>query len=259
MKKKLFALPVLIILGYLSVLTVNSLSAILPLNGRTPGEISDSFPNLFVPAGITFSIWGVIYVLLGMFVVYSSVQMFKGEAGSTPMLEEIGCLFVATCAANIMWIFTWHYNQVALSLMSMAILFLLLLYTSLQLHKAVSSKEFIWVKVPFGIYFGWITVALIANITAFLVSIGWTGGAFSPEIWTSALIVVATIIAIISLAKNFDIPYALVIIWALLGIAIKHTTFFHYEHQLILIIVSGCLTMLFASLCYAVVKTYRER
>ena len=185
--------------------------------------------------------------------------MFKGEAGSTPMLEEIGCLFVATCAANIMWIFTWHYNQVALSLMSMAILFLLLLYTSLQLHKAVSSKEFIWVKVPFGIYFGWITVALIANITAFLVSIGWTGGSFSPEIWTSALIVVATIIAIISLAKNFDIPYALVIIWALLGIAIKHTTFFHYEHQLILIIVSGCLTMLFASLCYAVVKTYRER
>ncbi len=28
------------------------------------GELSDRYPNLFVPAGFTFAIWGLIYLLL---------------------------------------------------------------------------------------------------------------------------------------------------------------------------------------------------
>jgi len=256
--KKLFALPVFMILGYLAVVTVNALSAILPINGQTPGEISDNLPNLFVPAGFTFSIWGVIYILLGMFVVYSTVQMFKGGDGSTPLLEEIGSLFVATCVANIMWIFTWHYNQVFLSLMSMVILFLLLLYTYLQLSHNITQKEFNWVKIPMSVYFGWITVATIANATAFLVSIGWHGSGIPEDIWTAALLVVATIIALIMLIKNFDIAYSLVIAWALLGITFKHMNFFYGKYPIILIICSGALTMIFAATCYAVVKTYKE-
>jgi hypothetical protein len=45
------------------VLTVNALANILPINGLTTGEVSDSYINLFTPAGFTFSIWGLIYTL----------------------------------------------------------------------------------------------------------------------------------------------------------------------------------------------------
>ncbi|HNX79137.1 MAG TPA: hypothetical protein PKJ24_04610 [Prolixibacteraceae bacterium] len=52
------------ILFFAGMVVMNYLANALPLNGKNTGELSDAFPNLFVPAGITFSIWGVIYLLL---------------------------------------------------------------------------------------------------------------------------------------------------------------------------------------------------
>ncbi len=43
---------------FAGMLVMNYLANALPLNNKTTGELSDSFPNLFVPAGLTFSIWG---------------------------------------------------------------------------------------------------------------------------------------------------------------------------------------------------------
>ncbi len=53
-----------VILTTLFALVMNYASTALPLNGRTPAEISDSFNVLFVPAGYVFSIWGLIYIAL---------------------------------------------------------------------------------------------------------------------------------------------------------------------------------------------------
>ena len=58
-------------------LVINGLANVIPLNGKTTGEISDSYPNLFVPAGITFSIWGIIYLMLILFVLYQVVSIFS--------------------------------------------------------------------------------------------------------------------------------------------------------------------------------------
>ena len=38
------------------------------INGKTIGEMSDKYSNLFTPAGYAFSIWGIIYLLLFGFV-----------------------------------------------------------------------------------------------------------------------------------------------------------------------------------------------
>ncbi|HPF93546.1 MAG TPA: hypothetical protein PLV65_06405, partial [Tenuifilaceae bacterium] len=57
----IFAFAVMIVLNYLA----NA----LPLNGKTTGELSAEYPNLFVPAGLTFSIWGIIYLMLFIFIV----------------------------------------------------------------------------------------------------------------------------------------------------------------------------------------------
>ncbi|MFN3411693.1 MAG: hypothetical protein ACK4YF_06020, partial [Exilispira sp.] len=49
----------------------------LPLNGKSTGELSDQYPNLFVPAGLTFSIWGIIYILLTIFSISYIIKAFK--------------------------------------------------------------------------------------------------------------------------------------------------------------------------------------
>lgn len=62
-------LKILMVLFYLGMLTVNVLANTIPFNQRSTGEISDRYPTLFTPSGFTFSIWGIIYIFLGIFVV----------------------------------------------------------------------------------------------------------------------------------------------------------------------------------------------
>jgi hypothetical protein len=212
--------------GFFAIATivVNALANILPINNRFTAEISDSFPNLFVPSGFTFSIWGIIYFLLILFAVYQGRDILKKEKIEMPFLKRISFLFIVGSLANIGWIFAWHYEQIFLSLIFMLILFvsLLLIYLRLDIGKVeVNFTEKIFVHVPFSVYLGWITVATIANVTALLVQVGWDGFGISEMIWTILVLIVGTIIASIIIISRKDIAYGLVIVWAFFGIMIK--------------------------------------
>ena len=66
MKASFRTLAIANLLAFIAVLAVNYLANTLPLNGKDTGELSDQYPNLIVPAGITFSIWSVIYAWLAV-------------------------------------------------------------------------------------------------------------------------------------------------------------------------------------------------
>ena len=203
---------------------VNGLANILPIGGKYTGELSDNIPNLFVPAGLTFAIWGIIYVLIILFAIYLAKDMFKKEKTTKPFLEKISFFFILANLANIIWIFLWHYEQILLSLLAMILLFISLLMIYLRLNigiEKVSMKEKLFVHVPISVYIGWITVATIANVTAVLVTVNWDGFGISEQIWTMLVIIVAAIITILILVTRRDYAYSAVIIWALIGIYIK--------------------------------------
>jgi hypothetical protein len=211
-------------LAVVLTIVVNSLANILPINGKNTGQLSDNIPNLFVPSGITFAIWGVIYLLLILFAIYQARDFFKKEKIEMPYLTKITPFFILASAANIIWIFLWHYEQVALSLIAMLILLisLIAIYIKLKVgQQQIPLKEKIFIHVPFSVYLGWITVATIANITAWLVIINWDGLGISDVTWTIIVLCVATLLTLIIIYKKRDIAYSLVIIWALLGIVIK--------------------------------------
>ena len=200
------------------------LANILPINGKYTGELSDKIPNLFAPAGITFAIWGVIYLLLIIFAVYQARDFFKKEKIEMPYLTKIKPFFLLASAANIIWIFLWHYEQVGLSLLVTIVLLISLIAVYLKLNigqEKVTLKEKMFIHVPFNFYLGWTTVATIANITAFLVTTGWNSFGIREVTWTIIVLCVATLLTLIILYKRKDIAYSPVIIWALLGIVIK--------------------------------------
>jgi hypothetical protein len=87
----------------------------------------------------------------------------------------------------------------------------------------VSIAERLCVHVPFSVYLGWITVATIANVTAFLVSINWDGLGISPLNWTIIIITVATLLTILMLGLRKDIAFSLVVLWAFFGIWMKQS------------------------------------
>lgn len=211
-------------LAFLLVIIVNGLANTLPLGGNTTGELSDLYPNLFVPAAVTFAIWGVIYLTLGIFIVYQARDLFSQKKVEMPYLESIGWLFVISCLANISWIFFWHYRQALLSLAAMLVLLfsLIMIYLRMDIgRKGVDSKTYYLVHLPFSLYLGWITVATIANITAVLVSYRWSGWGLSEVFWTILVIFTATIITLINIIQRYDIAYSAVVLWAFLGIIIK--------------------------------------
>ena len=128
MKEKAFQLLQIgnIIAAVLTII-VNSLANLLPIGGKYTAELSDNIPNLFVPAGITFSIWGIIYVLTLLFVIFLGQDIFKKEKTTQPLLKRIHIFFILACIANIIWIFLWHYEQIVLSFFAMILLFFSLL------------------------------------------------------------------------------------------------------------------------------------
>ncbi|MFC1861753.1 hypothetical protein ACFLX6_00450 [Chloroflexota bacterium] len=223
-KSRLLTLSILNLIGFLGTVVVNGLANALPLNNKTTGELSDQYPNLFVPAGLTFSIWGVIYILLAIFVIYGLVISIKNNTQKTAFIENIGILFFISSLANIGWIFAWHYEILPLSLVLMLVILgaLITIYLRLHIGKSDSTlNERYLVHLPFSVYLGWITIATIANVTAVLVDINWNTFGLGEQFWTVAVIIVGIAIALSILLTRKDIFYCLVVDWALLGILLK--------------------------------------
>ena len=204
------------IIGFLVTIIVNGAANTLPLNGVTTAELSDKYGNLFTPAGYVFAIWGVIYLLLAGFTYY--------QYSDDEIHEKIGWLFVASCFFNSIWIFLWHYEYLALSVVAMFGLLgsLVLIYTRLGIGLTeVSSREKYMVHTTFSVYLGWITVAPIANVAALMVSLGFNGLDITAVFSTSAMILIALILTEVNTYVRGDVAYAAVIIWALGGIIQK--------------------------------------
>lgn len=207
------------------MITMNVLANALPLNGYTTGEISAMYPNLFVPAGFTFSIWGVIYLLLLAYVVYTSAILWKKNDADAmmPIVKTIAPYFILTCALNGVWIMMWHLLLVELSLLFMIWLLatLILTYVKLQQHRSELKGINSLLYVPFVVYLGWISVATIANATALLVHYKWAGFGIDAELWSCIMITVATMFAIFFTIFRRDFSYSLIIMWALYGISVS--------------------------------------
>ena len=199
------------IIFFAGMIVMNYLANALPLNNRTTGQLSDSLPNLFVPAGVTFSIWGVIYLLLA---AYTVVQF---TAKDQVVVGNIGWLFAISCILNALWIVTWHYQRLPLSLLVMAGLLITLIYINIQIR----DLSFGIIKASFGIYLGWICIATIANVTALLVHYSWNGFGISEVAWAIIMISIGTLIVSITLYRLQNPFIGLSVIWAFIGIFLK--------------------------------------
>jgi hypothetical protein len=262
MKNNLF-LKISVAVTYLAMITVNSLANILPINNLNTGQVSDSYPNLFAPTGLTFSIWGLIYFLLAAYTLYQ-FGLFQKDKGqkNQPLFQKIGLYFSLSSVANIFWIFAWHYQIIALSLVLMlVILFCLIKIANLLRQQSFSAKETFFIKAPFSVYFGWITVATIANVTTFLVSQNWNGFYILPQTWTIIILLVGAAIGIIRTVYDRNIFYGLVPVWAYFGIWLKHTSplEFNYQYHLIIKTVIICLVLLIATNIFVFFKKYLKK
>lgn len=211
------------IAAFIITLIINGLANTTLIGGRTTASVSNMYPTLITPAGYVFAIWGIIYVLLAIFLVYQALPRNKDK----PFQKQISFLFILTCVFNIAWLFLWQNLLLSYSTIVIAafLLSLIAIYLRLNIGKStVPLKEKLAVQLPFSVYLGWVTIATIANISVALTAANWDGFGINVETWAILVLAIALLLDLIVIATRHDIAYSLVFIWALAGIAVNQNS-----------------------------------
>lgn len=210
---------VAIIITFVVTVAANASANILPLNGLRTGEISDRFAVFVTPANYVFAIWALIYVGQLAFTIHQARPSRRVD----PLLRSLGYLPAVAAILNSLWLVLWHYEVFALTVPVMFALLATLATIALRIREAADPRpEARWfIRVPFMVYFGWITVATIVNVAAMLSWAGFDGFGIPGETWAVAVLLVGVVIALATIRAFQDLAYALVVAWAYVGIAIK--------------------------------------
>lgn len=226
--KKVRALSVLNAVAFLIQLCMTYLVQSKLVNDFTVGEVSDKYPSLFTPAGITFAIWGIIYVALGFFCIYHLVMAWRKPLNhpANTDTERMGEWFIITNLAAAFWLLAWVTEDLSLAMFFILVQLICLIAIHLRLgmydHRRKAASRW-FTQFPVSIYFGWITLAVIANASSYLNSTPWDGWGLDPIDWTTILIGVAVFIGILVMTTRRNVFFGLVIIWGLYGIILKRT------------------------------------
>ena len=221
MKKRL---SILNLVSVILVIAINYISQAIRINETTIGEVSNKYFNLFTPASYAFAIWGLIFIALIAYGIYQVKMAFFSEKPSE-FIEETGYWLIIANLLNCIWVFVFAFEYTGLSVIVMlGILFSLIkIILNMDMEKKpVSSATYIFGWLPIGIYSGWIAVATIANISAYLAKLNWDGGILSEANWTITMIVIATMVYLLMIYKRNMLEFAAVGIWALLAIYVRH-------------------------------------
>lgn len=207
--------------AFVLVIAMNWASSNLQINDNTVASVSDGIPSLFTPAGYVFSIWGIIYLALGAFVIYG---VSKKQADNQ-LIDRIGPWFVINSLLNMVWQVSWLMEWWLISLVIIALMLvtLIIIYQRLNAFREdVRGKDFWFVLFPISIYLAWISVATIANTSIIFVANGITNLGVSGTFLAVVMIMVATLLSNLMIVLRRDWFFPLVVIWAVIGIAVAN-------------------------------------
>jgi len=219
--KKFYALLNTVVI--LAVIFWNYWSNTGNIGGKTVGELSDEYANLFTPAGYAFAIWGVIF--LGLIAIgFNQIRLaFFGGEHSDSILKMGPWLTIANLG-NAAWLWFWLNEQTGISVLIMLVILFALVQVILRLDMEMwdaplSVIAFVW--WPICGYSGWIAVATIANISAWLAKLQWSA-IFTELQWTVIMISVAGILNLIMIHRRNMREFAAVGVWAIAAISVRH-------------------------------------
>jgi hypothetical protein len=209
-------------LSLVFALLINGLAGSGVFGGKSVGDVSARYDTLITPAGYAFAIWGLIYLLLLLFVGYQWYAWLRNREDIA--LKQTGPWFALGNIANGLWIVVWLNEYLGLSVLLIFILLFSLIMLTIRLRletwdAPVRIIAFVW--WPICLYLGWIVLASVANVTVYLVSVNWEGGFLSPLAWALIMIGIATAIYLLLVFTRNMREAALVGIWAFIAIAVR--------------------------------------
>ena len=219
--KKTYAITNTLVI--LAVIFFNYWSNTAGINGNTVGGLSAEYYNLFTPAGYAFSIWGIIFI--GLIVLgINQIRLAFSSSQKDESILQIGPWLIIANLGNAAWLWFWLNEQTGISVLVMLVILFSLVQIILRLNMErwdAPLKVIATVWWPICAYSGWIAVATIANISAYLAKTEWEV-LFSAQQWTVIMISVAGLLNLFMIYNRNMREFALVGIWAITAIAVRH-------------------------------------
>ena len=185
------------------------------------GSTSNDTAPMIVPAPYAFAIWGPIYLGLIIFPIF---QLFK-QQDNHPNWIPVRKWYAANVVANGVWLafasYDWQWLTVGV------ITFMLVsLFRINQLLREIDAsgvERSYWLeRLVFSLYFAWVTLATVLNVSSALHFYDWAGFDISEVTWTIVMVVIAALIAGFTSRQFRDSAYASVVVWAFVALARKH-------------------------------------
>jgi hypothetical protein len=222
-------LQILNLLSLIATIIINYMYSDGGNGGSSMSEISGKYENLLSPAGYAFSIWGLIYLQLILFAGYQAKSLFTKNHDDKFVLD-IGPYFITSNIFNAAWVIAFSKDQIGLSVCIMILLFFsllkIVLNTNMERWDApFATIFFLW--WPFSTYFGWVNVAMIANLSIYFKSLGWNGAPLPEEFWAIAIITIAAAIFVFMTWTRNMREYAFAGSWGIIAIAVHN---WHSNH-----------------------------
>ncbi|MGO4940224.1 tryptophan-rich sensory protein [Fundicoccus sp. Sow4_D5] len=200
---------------------VNFLGGTGQINGTSQAEVSDTYHTLITPAGFTFSIWSVIYSLL----IISMITMVVKHKDHyySKVIERITPFLWLSYLSNMIWIVLFSYQLIGLSTLFIFAYLFSLSIMMMRLKQINQKREWL-IPLTIGLNTGWLFIASVVNLAAFLVQINWGGWGLTDSNWATILMVVAALFTflVLFIVKNASFP--LPIAWAFFGIFMELNT-----------------------------------
>ncbi len=235
------------------MLLANYLSNTKTVSDVSVADISYKYNTLFAPAGYAFSIWGIIFLFCLAFVFYQWKMLGSGQ--DTHFIKQAGLWFSISNMANILWLYCWLNEWLGFSVLVILFLLVSLIMLTIKLRLEIFDGGlriifFVW--WPVAIYLGWMMVASIACIAAWLVSIGAPPLILGEVPWTIVMIVIATMLYGVLIYKRNLRETAAVGVWAFIAIAVRH--WYNYQSIAIAALIAAGLLLIMIS-----AHAYRNR
>ncbi|MFB4212337.1 tryptophan-rich sensory protein [Shouchella sp. JSM 1781072] len=234
--KQTTRLGVIYLIFFAFMIVVNYLST------TNVGSVANQEQALIQPAGFAFSIWGFIYLLLFIWIL----RIFFVNRWNADIYTRVGYWLPANFLLNGMWIIAFTQEWLLLSV----IIIVGLLLTLIVIYFKINRLDFRWFdRIPFSIYLGWVSVATIVNIFAWLVQRDVTTFLGLGEVpWTIIMLLVGTLLAVIIALAYRDIFYPLVFVWAYAAIFAENSM------TGILIVTAICIVIQLAVALFVLIK-----
>ena len=197
-------------------------------------DLSADGPNsvaiLIQPAGYCFSIWGLIYTLIAVFVVYQALpDSWVPNRSDDVLFGKVGLLFAANMFFNGLWLVLFtQFGTVWFILGGIDIVFLTVTTVQIMMistRNKLTVTEIIGLRTGFSIYGGWLTAATILNFSIVLKDLGMRDESenmfLTEEIWTAIMLWVAFAVYLTVTLTEKNPLFGAIYVWVLIGLIVQ--------------------------------------